>query len=91
MPSFFTAALISIVSSRACPAAARFSIRSSTHFTGRPSILAAAQTTRSSRDSPAFCPKAPPMSGITTRNRSAGCFSRAASACRAACGACEAA
>ena len=65
-PSSLTAARTSKLSSRACPEAARCSLRSSTHLTGRPRARAAAATASSSRDALIFKPNEPPMSPAST-------------------------
>ena len=66
-PSLLTAARTSKLSSRAWPDAMRFSPRSSTHLTGRPSARDAAAAASSSRDAPIFRPNEPPMSPASTR------------------------
>ena len=85
-PSSVMAASTSSTSSRACPAARRFSLRSSIHATGRPTTLAAAHTATSSRLGYAFWPNEPPMSRHSTLTRLAGRSSSDASASRSACG-----
>ena len=65
-----TAARTSKLSSRACPDAVRFSLRSSTHLTGRPSARDAAATASSSREAPIFKPNEPPISPARTRTLS---------------------
>ena len=55
-----------------CPAASRFSRRSSTHFTGTPTFGAASIRHISSRCTMIFWPKPPPVSRITTRMRCSG-------------------
>jgi len=52
---------------RPCVIVIRFSLRVSTHCTGRPSRCATAATTISSGRAPALAPNPPPMSGTTTR------------------------
>ena len=77
-PSALTATSMSAYSSRAWPAVAMFSLRLSTHFTGRPVATAAAATATSSWRTHAFCPNDPPMSSLTTRTECAGRWSRRA-------------
>ena len=52
---------------RACPAATRFSRRSSIHLTGRPSSREASTMAHSSRNTNIFWPKPPPTSRAVTR------------------------
>ena len=77
VPSSRSAASTSSVSSRACPATSRCSLRSSIHFTDRPRSTAAASTATSSRVGSTFTPNAPPMSCAVTRGNVTG--SRASS------------
>ena len=74
-----------------CPAASRFSRRSSTHFTGAPTFGAASIRHISSRWTMTFCPNPPPVSRITTRMRCSGIPSRREQNSRTSCGDCVAA
>ena len=69
VPSWRTATATSMLSSRAWEPTVRCSLRSSTHFTDRPSSRAAAVTATSSRLRAVFAPKAPPTSPVTVLGR----------------------
>ena len=72
VPSASKAIRTAACSWRDCPAASRFSRRSSTHFTGAPTFGAASIRHISSRCTMIFWPKPPPVSRITTRMRCSG-------------------
>ena len=74
-------------SCRACPAAIRFSWRSSIHFSAAGSFLAASSTHMSSRSGITFCPKPPPTSRVITRTRCSARPSSRALNIRTSCGA----
>ena len=83
-PSSSSAIVTVADSSRGCGAATRFSQRSSIHFSGAPSAIAAMATAVSSRPTLIFSPKPPPTSWVTTRTRFVGSASIAAKWSRAA-------
>ena len=68
-PSLFTAASISVTRFGPELAATRCSMRSSTHFTGRPVIFAASAISTTNGNTESFMPKLPPESGgMRSRN-----------------------
>ena len=73
---------------RAWLAAIRFSRRSSIHFTGRPTCLAASSHGRSSRVGYIFWPKPPPTSPNSTRTRFSGTPKTRAANALISCGLC---
>ncbi len=89
-PSASSATLTSACSWRDLPAAIRFSRRSSTHFTGAPSLRPASIRHISSRCTRIFWPKPPPVSRITTRMRCSGMPSNREQNSRTSCGDCVA-
>ena len=82
VPSAFTANSASITSSKAWLVETRSSRRSLVHFTGRPSLRAAAATRISSGYTDALPPNPPPTSGAITRTLLAGRSSASARASR---------
>ncbi len=77
-PSASNAMRTSPCSCRDLPAASRFSLRSSTHFSGAPTFRPASMMHISSRCTITFWPKPPPVSRITTRTFCSGTPSRRA-------------
>ena len=67
VPSSSNAMVQAPCSWRACPAAIRFSRRSSIHFSGAGTLRAASIRHMSSRIGVTFCPKPPPVSRMITR------------------------
>ncbi len=87
-PSAVAASSISWITSRPWIVARFASVRSSVHFTGRPSLRASAITITSSAYTSSFDPNPPPTSGAITRTFASGMPSTSVYAVRMMCGPC---